>query len=148
NAVRGCQSERSALGHVGRGVPVSLGCALRTLWYRTPCARRLASRIARRGPPVHPVLFRIPGLDLPLHTYGVMIVSGFLLAMFVAYRQAQRIGELEDEVLDVAFWCLVGGLIGARVVFIIVNWRQYFVEQFWDTEYTFLPSILVVWKGG
>lgn len=97
---------------------------------------------------MHPVLFRIPGIDLPLHTYGVMIVSGFLLAMFVAYRQAQRIGELEDEVLDVAFWALVGGLVGARVVFIIVNWRQYFVEQFWDPQYKFIPSILVVWKGG
>ncbi len=102
---------------------------------------------------MHPVLFRIPGLDLPLHTYGVMIVSGFLLAMFVAYRQAQRIGELEDEVLDVAFWALVGGLVGARVVFIIVNWREYFVERFWDQVTVFgttfsLPSVLVVWKGG
>lgn len=97
---------------------------------------------------MHPVLFRIPGIDLPLHTYGVMIVSGFLLAMFVSYRHAQRIGELEDEVLDVAFWALVGGLVGARVVFILVNWRQYFVEQFWDPQYKFLPSVLVVWKGG
>ncbi|MFZ9888354.1 MAG: prolipoprotein diacylglyceryl transferase [Myxococcota bacterium] len=97
---------------------------------------------------MHPVLFRIPGIDLPLHTYGVMIVTGFLLAMFVAHRQALRIGELQDEVLDVAFWALVGGLIGARVVFILVNWRQYFVEQFWDPQLKFLPSFLVVWKGG
>jgi phosphatidylglycerol:prolipoprotein diacylglycerol transferase len=97
---------------------------------------------------VHPVLFRIPGLDLPLHTYGVMIVTGFLLAMFVAWREAKRVGQLADEVLDVAFWCLMGGLIGARVVFIIVNWRQYFIDQFWDPEYTWLPSILVIWKGG
>lgn len=102
---------------------------------------------------MHPVLFRIPGLDVPLHTYGVMIVSGFLLAMFVAYRQAQRIGELQDEVLDVAFWALVGGLVGARVVFILVNWREYFVERFWDKVtiggFSFsMPSVLVVWKGG
>lgn len=97
---------------------------------------------------MHPVLFRVPLIDLPLHTYGVMIVSGFLLAMYVSFREARRLGQLEDEVLDVAFWALVGGLIGARVVFIIVNWEQYFVEQFWDPEYTFLPSIFVVWKGG
>lgn len=97
---------------------------------------------------MHPVLFRIPGLDLPLHTYGVMIVTGFLLAMFVSWKEAKRIGELADEVLDVAFWCLMGGLIGARVVFILVNWEQYFVDQFWDPEYTWLPSVLVIWKGG
>jgi phosphatidylglycerol---prolipoprotein diacylglyceryl transferase len=97
---------------------------------------------------VYPVLFRIPGIDLPLHTYGVMIVTGFLLGMYVSYREANRIGQLQDEVLDAAFWCLVGGLVGARVVFILVNWRQYFIDQFWDAEYTFLPSFLVVWKGG
>jgi phosphatidylglycerol:prolipoprotein diacylglycerol transferase len=97
---------------------------------------------------VHPVLFRIPIVDLPLHTYGVMIVTGFLLAMFVAHREAKRIGELYEEVLDVAFWALVGGMVGARVVFIIVNWKQYFVDQFWDPEYPWLPSVLAVWKGG
>jgi phosphatidylglycerol:prolipoprotein diacylglycerol transferase len=96
---------------------------------------------------VHPVLFRIPGLNLPIHTYGVMIVTGFLLAMYVAWREAQRQGELYEEILDFAFWALVGGLAGARIVFIIVNWRHYLVEQPFDPEWK-IPSVLVIWKGG
>jgi phosphatidylglycerol---prolipoprotein diacylglyceryl transferase len=98
---------------------------------------------------VHPVLLKLPFIDWPLHTYGVLIVTGFLMAMFVAWREAQRQNEYADEVLDFAFWALLGGMIGARVVFIIVNWRQYFVEQPWDTIGGFsVPAVLVVWKGG
>lgn len=96
---------------------------------------------------MHPVLFRIPGLDIPIHTYGVMIVTGFLLAMYVAWREAKRQGELFDDVLDFAFWALVGGLVGARIVFIIVNWRHYFIEQPIDPDWK-VPAVLVVWKGG
>lgn len=96
---------------------------------------------------MHPVLFHIPGTSLPIHTYGVMIVTGFLLAMYVGWREGKRQGALYEELLDFAFWALVGGLIGARVVFIIVNWRQYFIEQPFDPEWK-IPAVLVVWKGG
>jgi phosphatidylglycerol:prolipoprotein diacylglycerol transferase len=98
---------------------------------------------------VHPILFKIPGVDWPLHTYGVMIVVGFLCAMYVAWREAMRQGQYADDVLDFAFWALLGGMIGARIVFIAVNWKQYFVDQPWDTVAGFhVPAVLVVWKGG
>lgn len=51
---------------------------------------------------MHPVLFKVPfpaiqslGIKgpLPLHTYGVLIVIGFLLAMYVAWREAKRQGQ-------------------------------------------------------
>lgn len=98
---------------------------------------------------MHPVLFRVPFADWPLHTYGVLIVIGFLLAMFVAHREAKRQGRFQEEVLDFAFWALLGGMIGARVVFIIVNWREYFIDHPWDTIGGIpIPAVLVVWKGG
>ncbi len=87
---------------------------------------------------MHPVLFRI--FDFPIHTYGVLIVTGFLLAMYVAWREAKRQGDgHEEDVLDFAFWALLGGIIGARVVFIIVNWREYAADP---------VNILLFWKGG
>jgi phosphatidylglycerol:prolipoprotein diacylglycerol transferase len=98
---------------------------------------------------VHPILFRIPGVDWPLHTYGVLIVTGFLAAMYVAHREAKRQGRYAEEVLDFAFWALLGGMIGARVVFIIVGWREYFVDHPIDHVAGIpIPAVLVIWKGG
>ncbi|HEY4223155.1 MAG TPA: prolipoprotein diacylglyceryl transferase [Myxococcota bacterium] len=98
---------------------------------------------------MYPVLFRIPGVDWPLHSYGVLIVLGFLAAMFVAHREAKRQGKYAEEVLDFAFWALLGGMIGARVVFIIVNWREYFIDHPIDHVGSIpIPAVLVVWKGG
>lgn len=98
---------------------------------------------------MHPVLFRIPGMDWPLHTYGVLIVTGFLLAMYVAHREAKRQGRFTEEVLDFAFWALLGGMIGARVVFIVVNWEDYFINHPWDKVFGIpVPAVLVIWKGG
>ena len=88
---------------------------------------------AGRGVSVHPVLLTIPGVDWPLHTYGVLIVCGFVAAMYVAWREAKRQNRYADDVLDFAFWALLGGMIGARIVFIGVNWKQYFVTAPWET---------------
>ncbi|OGQ17769.1 MAG: prolipoprotein diacylglyceryl transferase [Deltaproteobacteria bacterium RBG_16_71_12] len=97
---------------------------------------------------MHPVLFNVPFPDipslgikgpLPLHTYGVLIVIGFLLAMYVAWREAKRQGQYVEEVLDFAFWALLGGMIGARVVFIAVNWQDYLAHPL---------KIVKIWEGG
>jgi phosphatidylglycerol:prolipoprotein diacylglycerol transferase len=88
---------------------------------------------------VHPVLFRIPGIDWPLHSYGVLIVIGFLFALYIAKREAERHGKYADEIMDFAFWALLGGMIGARVVFIIVNWQEYLAHP---------VKIIKIWEGG
>lgn len=82
------------------------------------------------------------GEGIPLHTYGVLLASGFLCAVTVAARLAQdewrRVQWVDgqgwvdvegprrrEQVLDLAFWCLVGGLVGSRLLFILVNWKDY-----------------------
>lgn len=72
---------------------------------------------------------------------------GFLLAMWLAWHEAERQGQYVDDVLDFAFWALVGGMVGARVVFIIVNWRDYManpikIVQFWKGGLVFYGSAL------
>jgi phosphatidylglycerol---prolipoprotein diacylglyceryl transferase len=100
---------------------------------------------------VHPVIFEIPILGLPLHTYGLMIVTGFMLGMFVVSRQGQRHGGYHEEVMDFGFWALIGGMIGARVVFIMVNAREYFIEKpFVEVpQLGFkIPAVFAIWQGG
>jgi len=100
---------------------------------------------------VKPILFTIPFVNLPIHTYGVMIVIGFLLAIYIAYRQCMQIGKYANDVLDFAFWALVGGLIGARLVFIAVEWQDFFIYR----PFTMIgntgikiPSVFALWQGG
>jgi len=100
---------------------------------------------------MHPVLFRLPLVDWPLHSYGVLIAIGFIVGISVALREARRQGEFEEESLDFAFWALVGGMVGARIYFIAVNWEQYFVTHplvSVDILPFRIPAVFAVWQGG
>lgn len=98
-----------------------------------------------------PELFRIPFLNLPVHTYGAMYVLGLLAGLFVAYRLALRGKKYQNDVLDFGFWALVGALLGARILFIMVESHYYFVEEPWTTIPGIglsIPTFLALWKGG
>lgn len=78
-----------------------------------------------------PILGRGRGEGIPIHTYGVMIGLGFITATTViswlAIREWPGKEGLERSVqmYDLAFYCFVGGIIGSRVLFVIVNWKDY-----------------------
>lgn len=63
--------------------------------------------------------------ELVIHTYALGIVTGFAISVWIAARAAEREGLRQTVILDLAFWALIGGLIGARLVFIVVNVEQY-----------------------
>ncbi|MBX5480593.1 MAG: prolipoprotein diacylglyceryl transferase [Myxococcaceae bacterium] len=71
------------------------------------------------------------GEGVPIHTYGVMIATGFILAVVLAGALAKQEWRGEeglrkrDQVMDLAFWVLLSGLAGSRILFVIVNWKQY-----------------------
>ena len=88
-------------------------------------------------------------LSLPLHTYGLMIASGFVAAIWLAQREARRQGQDAERVGDLAFWVLVSALVGSRLYFIAVNWADYFGEGAWVTlRGTRIPRVLAIWEGG
>lgn len=98
-----------------------------------------------------PELFRIPFINIPVHTYGAMYVLGLLTGLFVAYRLALRCNKYQNDVLDFGFWATVGAILGARILFIIVESHYYFVEDPWTTIPLInlpIPTFLAIWKGG
>src|ERR1041384_264921 len=78
-------------------------------------------------------------LVIPIHTYGILVAGGFLVAMNMAGRAAWRAGLDNERVLDLSFGILVAAMIGSRVLFIIVNWDEYAHDLF---------GIFEFWKGG
>ncbi len=86
---------------------------------------------------MHPVLFKIG--PIVIHTYGVMVALGFIMGMWYSAREAERLGLDVNKILDLAFWVLIGGLIGARLLFIITLWKDFMHYPL---------EMLKVWKGG
>src|ERR671938_266588 len=78
-------------------------------------------------------------LQIPAHTYGLLIAIAFLVAMQLAGRAASRAGLDRERVMDLCFWILVAAMVGSRVLFIVVNWDEYARNP---------ADILAIWKGG
>lgn len=74
------------------------------------------------------------GEGIPLHTYGLLLAGGFIAAVSLSAKLAEREwpgaeGERKrEQVLDLSFWVLLSALIGSRLLFIIVNWKDYAAE--------------------
>lgn len=81
---------------------------------------------------------------LTLQTFGLMFGLGFLVAGSVIWRRFGELGRPPDWAYEMGFAALVGGLIGARVDFLIQNWS--------DVSDDILSNIFggagLVWLGG
>ena len=99
------------------------------------------------------MLWRSGQLDgeirLPLHSYGLLIATAFLVGIWLAQREARRRGQDPERLADLAFWILVAALVGSRVFFVFVNWDDYFGSRaIIQTAVGRIPRLLAVWEGG
>ena len=62
---------------------------------------------------------------LTLHTYGVLLALAFLTGLWVVSREAKRAGLDATVITDMAVYVLIGGLIGAKVLLLVVEWSYY-----------------------
>jgi phosphatidylglycerol:prolipoprotein diacylglycerol transferase len=86
---------------------------------------------------MYPILIKFG--DLTLHTYGVLIAIGFLLAVLVARNEAHRTGIDPNLILDLSFYLLLAALVGSRLFYILSNW-----EEFADHPL----DAIKFWRGG
>lgn len=80
---------------------------------------------------MYPTIFTIPGLDIPLRSYGLMLMIGFVGGTWWATRRAIRTKGDPDVVVNMGFIALIFSIIGARVFFVIHYWERDFAGQGW-----------------
>jgi len=76
---------------------------------------------------MHPYLFEIPlpwGGTYRAASYGVMIVIGFLLCLWLLRRRGRRMGLNPLVLYDMAILILLCGIVGARLFYVIDNWQS------------------------
>lgn len=57
--------------------------------------------------------------------YGIVIVTGMLIAVGIAMREAKRTGQDPDSYLDLAMIGIAAGIVGARIYYVIFAWDYY-----------------------
>jgi len=74
-----------------------------------------------------------------IFTYGLLVATGFLVAILLASSRAEKEGLDSQKVLDLCFYVMVSALLVARLLYVIVEYR-YFLDS---------PlEIFKFWKGG
>ena len=84
-----------------------------------------------------------------MRSYGVMLMTGFLIGMWRIMRTCARRMQTEpegsprrispDTILDVGIWVLLTGLIGARVLFVLLDLSSYVHQP---------AQMFKLWEGG
>ena len=82
----------------------------------------------------------VGGLSVSIRWYGVLIASSMALGLWLSAREATRRGESPDDLLKAAEIALIGGLIGARLYYVLFNLDYYQTQPWW--------RIFAVWEGG
>ncbi|WP_026526463.1 prolipoprotein diacylglyceryl transferase [Butyrivibrio sp. VCD2006] len=56
-----------------------------------------------------------------LHMYGLMIAVGFLTALMIVLKRGKKKGLSEDTIYGIFYCAIIGGLLGCRLLFYIVE---------------------------
>ena len=70
-----------------------------------------------------PKLISIGSFYIP--TYGVLVALGFLTGLFVMMRLAKRAGMNADNVANLAFYCAIAGVLGAKLFMFLFDLPEY-----------------------
>ncbi|MHC4154867.1 MAG: prolipoprotein diacylglyceryl transferase [Planctomycetota bacterium] len=88
---------------------------------------------------MYPELFEIPFINWPVPTYGVMIVIGFLCAVFVIKRLSRDMTPDPQYIYNGAMYALIAGVLGSRLFYVVHHFEQFRAR---------LLSVFAIWQGG
>lgn len=63
-----------------------------------------------------------------VHGYGFMIAVGVLLCILLGTYRAKQTGLKEDAVLDIAIFGLIAGFLGAKILYVIVEFEDFLAD--------------------
>lgn len=94
------------------------------------------------GLKLNKVMFTIGNLDI--YWYGFLIAMGMLVAMIYAYKRLDKWGLEPDRFTDTVLVGLIGGVLGARLYYVVFS-----IDKYMSSDGTLnIASILSIRDGG
>ncbi len=75
---------------------------------------------------MYPVLLKLG--TFPIYTDELVLTIGWLVGFFYVRGEARRTGFGIDKITSLFFWGLIFGFVGARILYIFVEW-DYFLDD-------------------
>lgn len=77
---------------------------------------------------MHPVIVKIG--PVPLYSFGLMVVVAFLVGGWLVTRELRRKELTPDHLEGFPMAALVGGLLGARLYYLLAHWEEVLQDPF------------------
>ncbi|MCM3443357.1 prolipoprotein diacylglyceryl transferase [Metabacillus halosaccharovorans] len=87
--------------------------------------------------PIDRIAFEIG--PITVYWYGIIIAFGVFLGLYLATKEAKRVGLDKDIIVDLIMWAIPIALISARVYYVIFKWEYYSKNP---------TEIIAIWEGG
>lgn len=84
-----------------------------------------------------PILIALGPINI--YWYGFFIIVGVLLASLISIKLAEKYNIKKEFIVDLIFWLIIGGIVGARIYHVILELPFYLSNPL---------SIIKLWEGG
>ena len=85
---------------------------------------------------INPVAFSIGGIEV--RWYGIIITLGIILSVFYCSYRAKQECISSEDLLDMAIFTVIFGIIGARLYYVLTSL----------SEYDSFMEMIAIWNGG
>lgn len=83
--------------------------------------------------------------------YGLIIMIGILCAITYVWLRFKEHGYSSDDLIDLAFFTVISGVLGARIYYVIFKIEEYIVTDaggFFANLFATLGEMVAIWNGG
>jgi len=84
-------------------------------------------------------------ISVTIHSYGLMLAIAVVICTLLLARDALKANIKVDIVFDFVFWSVIGGIIGARLFYIYLNY-PFFAKN--PQEIIMIQNGGLAWQGG
>lgn len=92
---------------------------------------------------MHPIVGHIG--PLTIYSFGLMLALAVIVCSYFLSRDARAYGIAQDVIYDFVFWVILGGIVGSRIFFILLNISDFISNP---REIIMISNGGLAWQGG